>query len=334
MAVRLKDIAELMGVSVNTVSRALKDKPDIGEKTRQRIKEAAAALGYRPDLNARSLVLQKTSTIGLAVTESDNPVRMEFCEKLRQRAERDGYRILTTSLRYKWDADNMAAVEELLARRVDGLIIGALWQVAGEYVLGKLLQDCKSNRIPVVLFGLPGELDADCVEIDLEESAYRLTRHLIDKGYRDIAFVLNTDKDYKFTGYRQAMLEAGLKEYIRLIPLPACRMEPAYHAMNRYLDSGGKLPQAIIAGNDLGALGFLSALREHGIDVPGQCAVAGVDNIEFGKFSCPPLTTIGFDNGACAEAVWNLMRQRLTQKENTPAVQIAVPQTLIPRQST
>ncbi len=80
MVVRLKDIAELMGVSVNTVSRALKDKPDIGEKTRQRIKEAAAALGYRPDLNARSLVLQKTSTIGLAVTESDNPVRMEFCE--------------------------------------------------------------------------------------------------------------------------------------------------------------------------------------------------------------------------------------------------------------
>ena len=77
-AVTLKDIANLVGVSVNTVSRGLKDKPDIGLKTRQRIKEAAAALGYRPNLNARSLVLQKTSTIGVAVTEMDNPVRMEF----------------------------------------------------------------------------------------------------------------------------------------------------------------------------------------------------------------------------------------------------------------
>lgn len=334
MAVRLKDIAELMGVSVNTVSRALKDKPDIGEKTRQRIKDAAAALGYRPNLNARSLVLQKTATIGLAVTESDNPVRMEFCEKLRQRAERDGYRILTASLHYQWEYGNVATVEELLSRGVDGLIIGALWQISGEYELEKLLQDCKSNRIPAVLFGQPGKLDADCVEIDLEESAYRLTRHLIEKGYRDIAFFLETENDFKFAGYRQAMLEAGLKKHIRLVKLPAVRMEPAYRAMNRYLDSGGRLPQAVIAANDLGALGFLAALREHGIDVPGQCAVAGMDNIEFGKFSSPPLTTIGFDNGACAEAVWNLMRRRLNQKENTPAVQLTVPQTLITRQST
>ena len=86
MAVTLKDVAALVGVSVNTVSLALKDKPEIKLKTRERVKAAAEALGYRPNLNARSLVLRQTNTIGVAVTEIDNPVRMEFCERLRSLA--------------------------------------------------------------------------------------------------------------------------------------------------------------------------------------------------------------------------------------------------------
>ena len=127
--VTLKDIANLVGVSVNTVSRGLKDKPDIGLKTRQRIKEAAAALGYRP---------------------MDNPVRMEFCEKLRVRAERDGYRLLTTSLaqndEQEWSTGNTGSIEDLLARRVDGLIIGTIWGLTGEQPLGPLLKECRQTE--------------------------------------------------------------------------------------------------------------------------------------------------------------------------------------------
>ena len=84
MPVTLKDIAARVGLSVNSVSRALRDKNDIALDTRRRIKAIARELGYRPNLNARSLVLKQSFSIGVAVTELNNPVRMDFCERLRQ----------------------------------------------------------------------------------------------------------------------------------------------------------------------------------------------------------------------------------------------------------
>ncbi|MFA6930966.1 MAG: LacI family DNA-binding transcriptional regulator [Lentisphaeria bacterium] len=334
MASTLKDIAELVGVSVNTVSRALKDKSDIGEKTRRRVKEAASALGYRPNLNARSLVLKKTQTVGLAVTESDNPVRMEFCEKLRCFAARDGYRILTVSLDHAWSNSNLLAIEDLLSRRVDGLILGATWGLTGEQPLGEQLKECRKNGIPAVLFGQAQTTLADCVEIDLEESAGKLTKHLIERGYRNITFFENNPANQALKGYQMVMEEAGLKSGIRIVPSYSGRMEAAFAAMECFLEAEKKLPDAVIASNDLGAIGFLAALRKHHISVPQQCAVAGFDNISFGKFTEPPLTTIGYDNGFFSETVWNMMIRRLRKEETGTARRERILQKLNVRQST
>ncbi|NLZ62302.1 MAG: LacI family transcriptional regulator [Lentisphaerae bacterium] len=334
MAVTLKDIAELLGVSVNTVSRALKDKSDISEKTRFRVKEAASALGYRPNLNARSLVLKKTHTVGLAVTESDNPVRMEFCEKLRSFAARDGYRILTVSLDYNWSSSNFLAIEDLLARRVDGLILGATWGLTGEQPLGEQLKECRKNGIPVVLFGQAQTELADCVEIDKADSAAQLTRHLLECGYRKITFFENNPDAQVLQGYRQAMEAAGFADKLRIVPAYSVRMEAAFAAMENFLQEEKELPEAVIAANDLGAIGFLAALRKHHISVPQQCAVAGFDNISFGQYTEPPLTTIGYDNGHFSETVWNMMIRRLRKEETGPAKRERILQKLIVRQST
>jgi LacI family transcriptional regulator len=334
MASTLKDIAELLGVSVNTVSRALKDKSDISEKTRRRVKDAALALGYRPNLNARSLVLKKTQTVGLAVTESDNPVRMEFCEKLRRLAAGDGYRILTVSLDHAWSGDNLLAIDDLLSRRVDGLILGATWGLTGEQPLGEQLKEYSKNGIPVVLFGQAQTTLADCVEIDLEESAERLTEHLIKRGYRNIAFFENNPENQTLKGYQRAMEKAGLADRLRVVPSYSGRMAVAFSAMECFLEAEEKLPDAVIAANDLGAIGFLAALRKHQISVPRQCAVAGFDNISFGQYTDPPLTTIGYDNGLFSETVWNMMIRRLRKEETGPAKRERILQTLNIRQST
>ncbi len=333
-AATLKDIAKLVGVSVNTVSRALKDKPDIGLKTRERVKEAASALGYRPNLNARSLVLKKTSIIGVAVTEPDNPVRMEFCEKLRFCAERDGYRLLTVSLSHDWNLKNLDALEDLLARRVDGMVVGAIWGLTGEQPLGTLLQECRQNGTPVVVFGQPQTELVDCVEIDFSDSASRLTNHLLEKGYRRIVFFDFLSDRLKTSGYLRVMKEHHLEKETAVWQIPAGRMNTAFDSMEKYLRKYKRPPEAVIAPNDLGALGIIAALRKHHFRVPDDCAVAGFDNIAYGEFSDPSLTTIGYDNGIFAETVWSLMIRRLKKTETGPAKRICIPQKLIVRQST
>lgn len=329
--VRLKDIAEMVGVSINTVSHALKDKPDISAETTKRIKDAAAALGYRPNLNARSLVLRKTFTIGLAVTEINNPVRVEFCERLRNFAEKDGYRLLTASLQDDWQKN----IDNLLERNIDGLIIGAIWNEPGRQLPFAVLEECRKNHIPIVLFGKAHSNEyADCVEIDLEESVYCLTEHLISRGYRTIASFSNENHFENAAGYERAMRENDLAHSIEYLPLSHAGMENAYKDMCAILEKKVKLPRAIIAANDLSAFGTIRALHEYGIKIPEECAVAGVDNTHFSRFSVPSLTSIGFDNGRCAETVWQLMMNRLQKKEKRKHVNVTVHQTLFPREST
>lgn len=329
--VRMKDIAEMVGVSINTVSHALRGKPDISPETAKRIKDAAAALGYRPNLHARSLVLRKSFTIGLAVTEINNPVRVEFCERLRLFAEKDGYKLLTIALRDNWQKN----IENLLERNIDGLIVGTNWNKPGLQLPFSTLEECKKNQTPIVLFGKPHSDEyTDCVEIDFEESAYCLTQHLISRGYKDIASFTNENHLTRAAGYERAMRDSGLADRIRYLPLTYANMENAYQDMCGLLKSGSPLPQAIVAANDLSAFGAIRALHEYGIKIPEKCAVAGMDNTRFSNFSVPSLTSIGFDNGRCAEAVWQLMMNRLQKKTKDTQVNIKVHQKLFPREST
>ncbi len=330
MTTTMKDIAIRLGVSVNTVSHALKNKPDISRKLTKKIQQTAAELGYRPNLTARNLVLRKSSTIGLGVTEINNPVRVEFCERLRSLAYADGYRLLTISL----DHDFRKCMEDFPGGNVDGIILGALWNLPEEMQINSFIEECRRNQLPVVVFGEPAFYAADGVEIDLRASVRTLTGHLLKRGYLDIALFASKNSEANFQGYAQAMEEAGLKRKIRRIELSSSRMETAYTEMNSFIDSGKRLPRAVIAANDLAAFGVIRSLHEHGIAIPEQCAVAGVDNTEFGNYSTPSLTSIGFDYGQCAEAVWKLMMRRLNKQEKRPVARTALRQKLFVRKST
>lgn len=334
MAATLKDIASLLNVSVNTVSRALKDKEDIGLQTRRRVKEAAEALGYRPNLNARSLVLKKTNTVGLAITESNNPVRMELCDALVRRAAKDGYRLLTVALHHVWNQDNENAVTELLDRRVDGLILGAVWGLPGEETLGKVLLEYKKSQIPAVLFGNPLTELADCVIFDEEESTFLLMKYLLEKGYRSIR-LFDGENSSIYKGCLRAAQAMDCPE--RFSAGPACSRysKEAFEGMDQFLSRKNRtLPDAVIASNDLGAMGFIAALHKHGIKIPSQCAVAGFDNIAHGQFLTPALTSVGYDKDAVAETIWQLLYRRMNGKTPFPVKKVTVPYQLYIRKST
>jgi LacI family purine nucleotide synthesis repressor len=331
-SVTLKDIASLVGVSVNTVSRALKDKPYIEETTRQRIRDAATALGYRPNLNARSLVLKKTSIIGVAVTEPDNPVRMEFCEKLRVIAGQAGYRLLIAGISVEINDRDISIIEDLLGRGVDGLVIGYLDGLLAEQPVGRILRECDNNNTPVTVFGTAETGLADSVYIDFYESGYRLTSYLLELGKTPIAF-LGDRHDQRRQGYFKAMEDHGRKDEAFSWEIKGHRLSSGRDAVEKYLEKFKRPPDAIVAPNDLAAIGIISVLKSHGWKVPQDTSVAGFDNIEIGAYYDPPLTSIGFDNGLFAESVWQLISSRLKSKEQEGARCVKLHQELIVRGS-
>ena len=339
MPVTLKDIAARVGLSVNSVSRALRDKNDIALDTRRRIKAIARELGYRPNLNARSLVLKQSFSIGVAVTELNNPVRMDFCERLRQLAEQDGYRLICAGISHRQTNKDLDTIADLLSRGVDGLVLGYLAGPLDDQPIAKIHSDCERTALPVTIFGSPETTLADYAFIDFRDSSYRLTSHLLDQGIVPAGFFSHRPETgfagERAEGYLQAMTERGLKDQALLWPVKitdSC-LSAAARAMNSYLARHARPPRGLIAANDMVAIGIISTLREHGFQVPAEVAVASFDNIEIGQYFTPPLTTMGFDNDFFAAQIWDLLNHRIANKKNTPLRQLHLRHELIIRQS-
>ncbi len=332
MAVTLKDIAGIVGISVNSVSRALQDKNDISVAMRNRVKTVAASLGYRPNLNARSLVLKKSSLIGLAITEPDNPVRMEFCERLRFHAEKEGYHLLIAGLRPVGGPPDTTAVENLLGRGIDGLIAGYFSGLVAEQPIGELLRQCQATRLPTVIFGAVETELCDHFHIDFEESAHELSVHMLRQGIVPEVFFASGQK-CRLAGYRRALREFHAEAGERFTILPAPGYTPAAEAMARRLEAGGPPPRGIIAGNDTSAIGIIAELRRRGLQVPDDVVVAGIDNTEHGAFYNPTLTSIGFERNFFADRIWEMLFRRLANGMDDPVRRVAPHQKLITRES-
>ena len=226
MSTKLKDIAHLTGVSINTVSRALKDKADIGEKTKERVKQAAKTLGYTPNIVARGLVLKRSFTIGLVVTELSNPTRGVLVDALRQMAIAKGYQLLVSG--YEGETEIEASIREMGARGVDGMILGNISGIISEKTFWPALESTTRSGIPAVTFyeALTGRIDN--VFVDYSLVTEELTRHLIEKhGLKKILFAANTLGYRRGEGYERAMRLAGLQKNIGLIPFNGWKMEDA-----------------------------------------------------------------------------------------------------------
>ncbi len=324
------DVAQLAGVSHQTVSRVLNGHPHVREQTRERVLEAMGKLGYRRNLAARALVTRQTDTIGVIAfdTALHGPASTLF--SLEKAARAQGHRVSIATVP---DPDPEAFAEalgRLLEQSVTGVVVLAPQRAAVR-----------------MMAGLPPDLPAVAVEggtapgvpsvvIDQLDGAVQATGHLLELGHRRIVHVSGredwVEASARHQGWQQALTTAG----VDLPPVLQGDWSPrsGYEA-GRRLVAEHPGTTAVFCANDHMALGLIRALTEAGVSVPGEVSVVGFDDIAEAEFLCPPLTTVHQDfaeiGRRCVDVLLERVRSQGSWFDGPPVV---VPSRLVVRRST
>lgn len=289
----LGDVAAVAGVSTATVSRVINGLPNVRPQVRAAVEDAIRQTGYRPNRAARSLVTQRTDTVALVVSESEDHVAAEpfFATLARgvSRALSASGRQLT--LLMAQNTKERARLEQyLLGGHVDGAVLVSLHGL--DPLPGTLL----AGGVPVVVAGRPlGDPDIPYADVDNRGGAEQAVAHLLATGRRRIA-TITARQDMasgidRLRGYRDALQAAGVRPVPRLITDWGVSGEGAQQAMTRLLADNPDL-DAVFVASDVMALAALRALREAGRRVPEDVAVVGFDDSPLAAHSDPPLTTV------------------------------------------
>jgi len=331
-------IAREVGVSKTTVYRALHNKGRIHPKTREHILRVAQELGYRPNLVARSLRIQKTSTIGLVVIGLTGSFYSHILEGVDGVAQATEYGILL-ACSYGYPDKERSIIQMLLDKRVDGLMVAPADPEENREFYEELL----ALQVPVVLIDryIPA-VPIDFVATNNELGGYLATRHLLELNRRQIVFVSNGSRERRatsvvgrFAGYQRALAEYNICQTVELGPrLPDILPEEeyAYNAVSHYLDQGGTM-DGVFAVNDDVAYGAIRALQSRGLRVPDDVSVVGFDNQDTAKFFLPPLTTVAQPMRKIGQQAASLLLERIHKGRSIPQQQVLLAPHLVVRQS-
>ena len=331
MTARLKDVALLAGVSVKTVSNVINGYPHISPATREKVEQAVVALDYRPNLQARSLRTGRTGVIAFGVPRLDEAYFAELAAHLIEAADGLGLTVLVEQT----DGDRQRELEVLSGIRpgiVDGVVLSPLSLQADDL-------ERAAVRTPVILLGEQvSDTALDHLRIDNVAASRELTRGLIAGGRRRIAVVGTPTARHggaaqlRLTGYLEAHDQDGVPYDDRLwMPVEHYRRADGAAAVHALLESGVPF-DAVFCFNDLLALGALAALRQRGLRVPQDVAVAGFDDIDECSYSVPTLTTVSPDEGQVAARAVHTLQARLAGGQHTPDPDI--PFAVVQRDST
>jgi LacI family transcriptional regulator len=288
----MKDIARDLGVSVVTISKVLRNHPDVGEETRERVLARVRELDYRPNLAARGLVTGRTYLIGLVVPTLLHPFFAEIAKSLSDALKEKGYSLIVSSSDEDPDLEAQE-IDQLLARRLDTLIIASCRSTV------ELFFRIEKQKMPYVLVdrSLPG-LVANFVGVDDEAAGMLATRHLIDVGCERIAHIRGPETSpgrSRLEGYKRALLEGGLKiidEYIIAeskgdVETRQCGGE----AMGQLLSLNPK-PDGVFCFNDPLAIGAMHRVLDEGLRIPEDVAIIGCGNLHYDDSLRVPLSSI------------------------------------------
>ncbi|MGB7437958.1 MAG: LacI family DNA-binding transcriptional regulator [Candidatus Acidiferrum sp.] len=341
----IRDVARESGYSASTVSIVLNNAPlarYIPEDTKGRIQTAARQLGYRPNPLARSLRSQRSNIVGVMVFDITDP----FCTPILRGLENALYQSNYLSLLA--DAHNETHrferyLEMLLDRRVEGLIVIANWLMTDI----KLLADLTEKRVPTVVAGRAFDIkNVSTVSVDNENGAALALEHLYNLGHREIAFLRGpktlSSSGQRWKGVRNFAQSVGLRlDPKRIAELPESQdpnssFEAAGRLTTELLDRG-KTFTALMAFDDMTALGALRALKKHGLRVPEDRSVIGFDDVAQAGLSMPSLTTVRqpMENmGAMSVALVLDAIKAVNQKQDIPIARRKIPAELMVREST
>ncbi len=330
--VTIKDIAEQLGISPSTVSRALKDHPAISTTTKKTVQELAETLGYEPNAVALSLRSSKSNNIGLIIPEIVHYFFSTVISGIEDVANDAGYHVIICQSNESY-AREVKNVQALLSSRIEGLILSISKETSS---LDHLINLRKKN-IPLVFFDrVPSDFEADHVIIDDFNGAYQAVKHLIDQGCRQIAH-LGTTKNMgigrdRYNGYIKALKDHRLILNEDLVV--DCDTYKAARLITRKLIHGSSPVDGIFAVNDRTAIGALQTAKECGIKIPEQMAIVGFSNGIYSNMTDPPLTSVEQFGYKMGQHAAQMLLNRLFSKEDYPPVREVIKSELIVRGST
>ena len=330
--VRLKDIAQITGVSVMTVSKALRNEPDVSAETKAKIKALAQQMGYVPDSSAQGLRTKTTKLFGLVIPSTTNPIYARMVFAIEERAYELGYDVLLAQTMNQPEREE-ACLRRLLSRRVDGLFLTPVYRFEAE---ARIYQEIVNRKIPTVLLGPPAPFCKNFISMEIEEvvASFNVTRHLIELGHKKIAYFTGPTAapwaHERFEGYRRAHREAGLEVDDKLVFAAGNTLESGAKAALEMLNEGCQ-PTAIQAVSDPVAIGCAETLLQQGLKIPGDLSLAGFGNILTAEFYRVPLTTVRQPKYRLGIAALEAM---VTLIRGEKAVSRRLPAELVVRQST
>jgi LacI family transcriptional regulator len=279
------DIASRAGVSYQTVSRVINDRPDVADTTRQRVLDIIKEMDYHPSRVARSLVSRETQTFGLLTNDFNDFFRTQVMTGADEEARKEGYAYILWSVNNGLK-DEMQQFRTLFERQIDGVFVASSNAEHADHI-----QFFLDNNIPVVALGYPSPESFANIQVDNTSGAYRATEYLIQRGHRVIGAIAEPYGDMRRDGYRMALVDAGIAFDEALMEPGDWSFDSGYAAMKPLLERNPHMT-AVFAQNDRMAIGAMHALHEAGLRIPDDIAVIGFDDIPAAAHTWPPLTTM------------------------------------------
>ncbi|MGW0517776.1 LacI family DNA-binding transcriptional regulator [Crossiella sp. NPDC003009] len=328
--VTMRDVAELAGVSITTVSHVVNGTRTVAGETRARVLDAVARTGYTGNAIARSLVTGGTRSLGVAISLVANPYFAELIQAVESEASAAGFTLLLIDTHDEPSAEQ-AAVRALRSRRVDGLL---LTPSAG--ASGALLPELRQLGTPVVLIDrLPSHGLLDQVGPENAGAAAALVGHLAELGHRRIGLVSGaaglTTTSERVHGYRLGLGRAGLPVDESLVVSGESAIGPAGTALRRLL-ALPEPPTAVVTGNNAMLVGVLRTLRELGLRAGRDLALVGYDEVEWADLVDPPLTTMAQPVEEIGRTAVRMLLARIAEPERAPRT-VRLPARFVHRRS-
>ena len=310
--VRLKDIAEHAGVSVMTVSKALREAPDVSDSTRARIRLLANQMGYVPDSSAQGLRTKTTKLFGLIVPAMTDPIFSRVVLAIEEHAHELGYDLLLAHSLNKVERED-ACIRRMLSRRVDGLFVSPVYRMESE---ARIYQELLNRKVPTVLLGAPAQFCSQFASVQVDDIAasQAATRHLLELGHTHIAFLTGPLAapwaQARYEGYQRALRDAGRQVDDKMVFQAGSTIEDGTKAALQMMNENCRAT-AVQAVNDLVAIGCANTLMNQGVRIPQDRSIMGFGNILTAEYFRVPLTTVRQPKFRLGVAAMDAMRQLL-----------------------
>lgn len=330
--VTIKDIARELNLSYSSISLALNEDPRIKKETRERVKLKSEEMGYQRNAQARALVMNKSEMIGFILPDIENPFFASLIRGAEALAFEKGFNLVICNT--NWDNELEAKhLNLVIERKIDGILLVSCNEP------NPTLEKVLSLHLPLVFVSSPyPEAEANFVGTDSEHGGYLAAKHLLDLGHRDFAVIggqFNSEAIIqRFNGYKKALGEYNITLFKDDVILGDFSVDSGYKSIKDLLKSNKKFT-AVLAFDDLIAIGVLNGLKESNYKIPQDISVIGFDNIEAASFMGIDLTTISMDKSSMGRLAVEILLDDLDCKQKPcDTKNIVLEQKLVIRKST